>query len=147
MGMVVLALLKCRATLYTVSGTKSSTRFKYTSSFWKERKKEKKKIHFNTGSKHCKVSNLTHCKDNLYHKCYVYRNWCEFLGKVPGLVQNRSVAQSCSEDQARASKTCLHSKRAEIWRLYASSQYFTVSTWKDTSVHAHLLSTGIEEVT
>uniref|UniRef100_A0A0E9QVY4 Uncharacterized protein n=1 Tax=Anguilla anguilla TaxID=7936 RepID=A0A0E9QVY4_ANGAN len=36
--MVVLALLKCRATLYTVSGTKSSTRFRYTSSFWRKKK-------------------------------------------------------------------------------------------------------------
>lgn len=32
-GMMLLALLKCLATLYTVSGTKSRTRLRYTSSF------------------------------------------------------------------------------------------------------------------
>ena len=32
-GMICFALLWCRITLYTVSGTKSNTRFKYTSSF------------------------------------------------------------------------------------------------------------------
>ena len=36
-GMICFALLWCRITLYTVSGTKSNTRFKYTSSFCKIR--------------------------------------------------------------------------------------------------------------
>lgn len=36
---------------------------------------------------------------------------------------------------------------SRVWRLYASPQYFTVSTGKVNLVQAHLLSTGIEEVT
>ena len=39
-GRVCLDLLYCRATLYTVSGTYSNTRLRYTSSFWKSNKEE-----------------------------------------------------------------------------------------------------------
>ena len=48
-GMICRDLKWCLMTRYTVFGTKSSTRFRYTSSFWEERDRDREK--WNSGGK------------------------------------------------------------------------------------------------